>query len=118
MSNCLKRNLIFLQFLNESKDDKQIQALLKTITPDQIKMFSEICNHLICGHCKLDKNSRAFLRKKLNILKKMASTKVSNAAKKKIINQKGSGVFKKVLPVIVKAILPDLLEALPFLLKK
>ena len=60
MSNCIKRNLLFLQFLNESSDKKQIQALLKNITSDQIRAFTEICNHLICGHCKLDKDSRIF----------------------------------------------------------
>lgn len=112
MSNCLKRNLLFLQFLNESTNDKQIQALLKNITPDQIKAFAEISNHLICGHCKLDKRSRAFLRKKVNILKKMASTKYSHLKKKKFVNQKGGGGFQKVIPVIIKAILPSLLALL------
>jgi len=112
MSNCIKRNLLFLQFLNESSDKKQIQALLKNITSDQIRAFTEICNHLICGHCKLDKDSRILLKKKVNILKTMASKNISDATKKKIINQKGGGIFSKVIPVILKSILPELIEAI------
>ena len=105
MSNCLKRNLLFLHFLNESRDKKQINALLKNITRDQIKVFSEICNHLICGHCKMDKKDRIILRKKLNTLKKIASTKVSFKTKKKVINQRGSGFFKDLIPTILKTII-------------
>ena len=110
MSNCLKRNLLFLQFLHESGDKKQIQALLKNITPDQIRAFAEICNHLICGHCKLDKDSRIFLRKNVNILKTMASLNILDATKKKIINQKGGGIFLKVIPIILKSVLPELID--------
>ena len=105
MSNCLKRNLLFLHFLNESRDKKQINALLKNITRDQMKAFTEICNHLICGHCKMDKNDRIILRTKLPTLKKIASTKYSFTAKKKIVNQRGSGVFKNLIPVIFRTIL-------------
>ena len=105
MSNCLKRNLLFLHFLNESRDKKQINALLKNITHDQMKAFTEICNHLICGHCKIDKNDRIILRKKLTTLKKIASTKNSFKTKKKIINQRGSGIFKNLIPIIFKTIL-------------
>ena len=105
MSNCLKRNLLFIHFLNESKDVKQINGLLKNITHDQMKAFTEICNHLLCGHCKMDKNDRIMLRKKLPSLKKIASTKYSFKNKKKIINQRGSGFFKNLIPVIFKTIL-------------
>ena len=75
MSNCLRRNLQFLYFLNEAKDKKQINALLKNITRDQVKAFTEICNHLICGHCKIDKQDRPILRNKLTTLKQVVSTK-------------------------------------------
>ena len=106
MSNCLRRNLQFLHFLNEAKDKKQINALLKNITRDQVKVFTEICNHLICGHCKIDKQDRAILRNKLTTLKQVASTKNSFATKKKIINQKGRGLtFKTLIPTILKTIL-------------
>ena len=105
MSNCLKRNLLFLHFLNESRDKKQINALLKNITHDQMRVFSEICNHLLCGHCKMDKSDRIILRKKLNTLKKIASTKVSFKTKKKIMNQRGNGGFKNLIPTILKTII-------------
>ena len=106
MSNCLKRNLLFLHFLNESSNKKQIQALLKNITPDQMKVFTEICNHLLCGHCKMDKTDRIILRRNINSLKKIASTKNSFKTKKKmIINQRGGGIFKNLLPVMLKTVL-------------
>lgn len=111
MSNCLKHNILFLQFLEESKDVNQIQAILKTATPSQVRALSEICHHLLGGYCKLDKESRGILRKKVHILKKVASTKKPYAAKKKFISQKGGG-FIKVVPVILKALLPAILESL------
>ena len=53
----------------------------------------------------MDKKDRIILRKKLNTLKKIASRKVSVKTKKKIINQRGSGVFKNLIPVILKTII-------------
>lgn len=105
MSNCLKRNANFLNFLNNSKDKKQINALLNTISRDQVKALSEICNHLLCGHCKMDKNDRVTLRNNVKSLKKIASPKASFKAKKKIINQNGGNAFKDILPVALKSIL-------------
>lgn len=104
MSNCLKRNLPFLQLLHDSKSNKQKQALLKHITSDQIRALDEICNHLLCGHCKLDKQSRIVLRNNVKVLEKIGSRTISYPQKKKIINQKGGG-FKKIIPVILKEIL-------------
>ena len=104
MSNCLNRNLPFLELIHQSQNNKQIRALLTHITPDQVRALMEISNHLISGHCKLDKQTRLFLRKNINTLNKMASRNISYSAKKKIINQKGGG-FKKLFPVILKAIL-------------
>ena len=109
MSKCLKRNLLFLQFLNDSKDKNQVQAILKTATPSQVRALTEICNHLVGGHCKLDKNSRNILKKKVVILKKVASAKKPYAVKKRFISQKGGG-FLKIIPVILKAILPSLIK--------
>ena len=77
MSTCLKNNILFIQFLNESKDKDQLRAILKTATPSQVRALSEICHHLVCGHCKIDKKSRGILRKKIDILKKVASTNKS-----------------------------------------
>ena len=111
MSNSLKRNIAFLQFLEESKDGKQIQAILKSATPSQVRAISEICNHIICGHCKLDKKSREILRKKVPVLKKVASTKKTYLNKRKIISQKGGGLLK-VVPIILKAVLPSILDTL------
>ena len=104
MSKCLKRNSSFLQLLHEAKSPSQRQAILKHITPDQIRAFDEICNHILCGYCKLDKSSRLLLRKNIHTLKKISDRNISNSAKKKIINQKGGG-FGKIFPVILKAIL-------------
>ena len=104
MSSCLKRNLPFLQLLHESKNNSQRRALLKHITSDQIRAFDEICNHVLCGHCKLDNQSRLLLRKNIDTLRKISSRSIKNSAKKKIINQKGGG-FGKIFPVILKAIL-------------
>tara|TARA_B100000470_G_scaffold207674_1_gene183920 strand:+ start:407 stop:754 length:348 start_codon:yes stop_codon:yes gene_type:complete len=111
MSNCLKRNIGFLRFLEEAKNGNQIQAVLKSATPSQVQAISEICNHVICGYCKLDKKSRDILRKKIPELKKVASTKKTYGNKKRIISQTGGGLLK-VVPILIKAVLPSLIDSL------
>ena len=54
MSACLKENLGFFKFFNETDSLKQKRALLENINPSQLKALSEICNNLLKNHCKID----------------------------------------------------------------
>ena len=88
-----------------TKNNEQRQALLETATPSQIRTLSEICQHTVYGHCKLDKKTRKRLRSKINTLKQITSPDRSYKSKKERIGQYG-GSFFKILGPLLGAILP------------
>ena len=103
MSACLKENLGFFKFFTETDSLKQKRALLENITPSQLRALSEICNHLLTKHCKLDIGTRKRLRKKSNILKRVVTRGRNYKQKKKVINQHGKGLIA-LLPLIASVV--------------
>ena len=110
MSNCLKNNLPFLKLLKETESEEQRQGLLETATPSQIRAVSEICNHVLTGHCKLDKVSRKKLRKNKKLLRKVASPSKTFKSKRKYLSQSGGGIFSVLLPILLSTVLPALIK--------
>ena len=55
MLACLKESLGFFKFFTEIDSLKQKGAFLENITPSQLRALSEVCNHLLTNHCKLEK---------------------------------------------------------------
>ena len=92
MSENLKANLPFLQLLARTKSDSQRYALLRTATPSQVRVLSEISLHVLTGHCRINSIDRKLLRSKINTLKKVASAGRSYKSKKRRISQQG-GAF-------------------------
>lgn len=111
MSKCLKDNLHFLKLLQETKSKSQKQALIKSATPSQIRAFSEICLHILTGNCRLCERDRKALRGKIKIIKKIASSSNTYKQKKRHINQEGGG-FLKIIPILLKTILPPIAQVL------
>jgi len=111
MSKCLKDNVHFLKLLQETKSKSQKQALIKSVTPSQIRAFSEICLHILTGNCRLTERDRIALRSKIKTLKKIASSSNTYKQKKRHINQKGSG-FLKLIPILVKTVVAPLIKEL------
>ena len=69
MSTCLKENIRFFKFFSEPGSLKQKTAFLENITTSQLRALSEVCNHLLTKHCKLDIGTRKKLRRKVDTLK-------------------------------------------------
>ena len=65
---CMRKNILYFKLLTET-DSKQQLALLKTITPSQLRILSEVSNHLLTKHCNLNQETRKKLRKKIKVLK-------------------------------------------------
>ena len=101
----IKKIYYFLKLLQETKSDEQRYALLEMDTPSQIWTLSEICLHLVTGHCKLDKKTRKRLSSTINTLQKIASPTNSYTSKKRCIGQY-RGNFFKILGPLLGAILP------------
>ena len=108
MSDCLKENLGFFKFLSKTDSQKQKRALLKNITPSQLRALSEVCNHLLTKHCRLSSRTRNTLRKKVGTLKRVAIKGHNYKAKKKVVTQHGKGLI---------ALLPALLSVVGGILK-
>ena len=98
-SACLKKNILYFKLLSETDSRKQRIALLKTITPSQLRILSEVSNHLLTKHCKLNQETRKKLRKKVKVLKKVAKDTDNYKAKKKTVTQHGKGL-SKLIPII------------------
>ena len=104
MSNCLIDNLPFLKLLQQTESEDQRQSLLETATPSQIRSLSEICNHVLKGHCKLDKESRKKLSKNKKLLRKLANPSKTFKTKRRYLSQRGGGVFTILLPTLISTI--------------
>ena len=86
MCGNLKENIPFLQLLAQTKSDSQRFALLKTATPSQVRVLSEIALHVLTGRCNINSINRKLLRSKIKTLKKVASTNRSYKYKKRRIS--------------------------------
>ena len=106
----LKNNLSFLTLLYETENPEQRRALLETSTPGQIRALVELCNHVLHRRCKLDKSSRKKLRKNLKYMKKVASPSKTFRRKRRIISQRGGGIFSISLPALLGTVLAALIK--------
>ncbi len=109
MCENVKENLPFLQLLARTKSDSQRFALLKTATPSQVRVLSEIALHVLTGHCNINSIDRKLLRSKIKTLKKVASTNRSYKSKKRRISQQGGAFFSLIAPLL-GVIIPALLS--------
>ncbi len=111
MTDCINRNLPFLELLHDTKSDKQRRALLKTATPGQVRALGEICHNILYGDLDLDDECRTELREHIEKIKSVASTERGYGQKKKRINkhsQQGGGFFSILAPIL-GAVLPAIL---------
>ena len=95
--------------VNTVKKPKILKENLTFLKLLQTRALSEICFHLLTGHCKLDKETRKRLRSKINTIQKIAPTNKSYKSKKERIGQYG-GSFLKILGSLLGAILPAVTE--------
>ena len=96
---CMRKNILYFKLLSETDSNKQRLALLKTITPSQLRILSEVTNHLLTKHCNLNQETRKKLRKKLKVLKKVGKNTDNYRVKKKTVTQHGKGLAK-LIPII------------------
>jgi len=106
MSLLLTQNLPLVKFL-VTATPKQVTAVLKTLTPNQIKVLSEISNNTINGRVDLDAKEKAKLRRYKTFLTHLASRKTSLRSKKSLLVRgvKALGVLLEiVLPVVERLV--------------
>src|SRR5882762_7572651 len=105
-SKLLQKNKQFLRKLPEILETKGFCAI-NNISCCQMKCLSEIFRNLILGNIPLNKENYAKLKPHKKLLTDLSDKKISLQKKKKIFKQEGAGV---ILPVLISAILPSVLE--------
>ena len=83
---------------------KYRKSLINGAPPEIMKVLSECALNILKGTITLTNDEKTKLRKHKNQLRQMATTRVSNRQKKKIV-QKG-GMLKALLKPVLKATLP------------
>ena len=99
----LKDYRVFLEMLSKS-NPKYRKSLINGAPPEIMKILSECALNILKGTITLTNEEKTKLRKHKNQLRQMATTRVSNRQKKKIV-QKG-GMLKALLKPVLKATLP------------
>ena len=99
----LRDHRAFLEMLSKS-NPKYRKVLINGAPPDIMKLLSECALNILKGTITLTSEEKSKLRKHRNELRQMATTKVSNRTKKKLV-QKG-GMLQALLKPVLKATLP------------
>ena len=84
MSKLLTQNLPLIQFI-ATANPKQVVAVLRILTTDQIKVLAEISDNTINGRVDLTSAEKVRLRKYKVFLTHLASKKKSFKAKKMLL---------------------------------
>ncbi len=103
----IRDHRVFLEMLSKS-NPKYRKSLLSGAPPEIMKLLSECALNILRGTITLTKEEKTNLRKHRTGLRQMATNKVSNKQKKKIV-QKG-GMIKAMLKPILKATLPMIVD--------
>ena len=107
--NLLKKHKSFIHLLCETQSKEQIQVLLDTATPVQIRALSELSLNLLHEHCgSIDKLLRDKVTEHQEFFKKLATEERPFARKKNLlanrhqreINQIGGAIFSFILPAL------------------
>ncbi len=103
----LRDHRVFLEMLSKS-NPKYRKTLINGAPPEIMKLLSECALNILRGSITLTKDEKTKLRKHRKELRQMATTRVSNRTKKKIV-QKG-GMLQAILKPVLKAALPHLVN--------
>lgn len=99
----IRDHRVFLEMLSKS-NPKYRKSLITGAPPEIMKLLSECALNILKGTITLTKDEKTNLRKHKHELRQIATSKVSNRTKKKIV-QKG-GMLKALLKPVLKATLP------------
>ena len=99
----IRDNRVFLEMLSKS-NPKYRKSLISGAPPEIMKLLSECALNILKGTITLTSEEKSKLRKHKKGLREMATSKVSNRTKKKIV-QRG-GMLQALLKPVLKATLP------------
>lgn len=98
--NNIKRNVDFLSIL-KSSSPSQRKAILKTMSPDQLKCLCEICHNVLRGVLPVNVNK---LRRYKKAMRDLASRSLSNKVKKSILIKQSGGFLPFLIPAVLSTV--------------
>lgn len=104
----VKANRSILYSLQSAKP-KLFKAIIQNSNPELITIICEIIFNVLRGNVQLNGRIRNKLKQYKKVLRCIACPKQSIASKRRLINQKGGGVF---LPIIIGSVLSGLIGSL------
>src|SRR3569832_1058057 len=108
MSVLLNENLKYLKHLKRSNPAKW-KHLLTNSSKDLVCCICEICNNILSGNIPLKSPYKKRLSRFKHVLRFLAKRKVNLDKKKKVLVQKGGGIFLPLLLSPLLSIASDLL---------
>jgi len=98
--NRLKRNIEIIKALNHLSP-KQYKAVISHSDIDLQKCLCEIIHNVTVGKIPLSKSKLTKLKHHKKAIYKIIGKKTSQGQRKRILMQKGSGIFSILLPAII-----------------
>ena len=99
MSKNIRQNRYFLHFLQEAKSPTQKKLLLQSVTPEQLKVLTEIFYNLLHSDFPLSKQQLQSLRKHKKVLRFLGNKSNSTLRKKRLL-KKSLTVIDLVLKIV------------------
>lgn len=93
----------------QAAEPKLFKAIIKGASPNVIKIICEIIYNILRGNVELKPEIRRKLKQYKKELRCMVCRKHSLTSKRRVLNQKGGGVF---LPLIIGSVLSGLAGSL------
>ena len=99
----------FVKFLAVSKDPKISSSVLKSAPEPVVKSVCNAALNLLAGDIKITPNQKKIFKQHKNIISQLASKGIPLQSKRKLLTQKGSGIF---IPLLIATVLSTLGSAL------
>jgi len=109
MSDRMKKNIHFLNSLYNARTSKEKRKILKGAGPRQLNALAETTKNILKGRIPITPKVKKSLCKHKELVRKLASRKIKNSVKKRLILQKGGFPAIPVILGAISALLPKLI---------
>ena len=99
MANSARHHLPLFTLLVHSSDDQK-SALLKTLTPVQLKAVLEAIVNVLRGYCPLNDKEKKTLIKHKDIIRRMVSKELTRMQQQRLLNK-----HRTILPQILRPVI-------------
>ena len=104
MSDRIVKQLPFLEFLESlNTSSNQVTAVLKHITPDQVKVLCELFLNIRYGTFKISEEDKNVFKRKIQVIRLLTTKKTAQSIRREVIARESKLIvttLRRVLPYI------------------